>query len=141
MMATVVGDDIPVQLASLLGGEVVQIRKTDENPPRISVIDVVQAITGQTQSNSAGALRRLRHDHPEVVTNCSKLKFKGERQRDTPVTDAKAKGMERVQDTSLRGCASGRNSSPVGVDTEGGGKHVLSLRNCNLQNCRRQRPQ
>jgi hypothetical protein len=77
MMAAAGGDDIPVQLASLLGGEVVQIRKTDENPPRISVIDVVQAITGQTQSNSAVALRRLRHDHPEVMTICSKLKFKG----------------------------------------------------------------
>ena len=33
-MAAPSGDDIPVQLAALLGKEVVRIRKTDETPPR-----------------------------------------------------------------------------------------------------------
>ena len=52
-----------------------QIRKTDENPPQISVIDVVVAITGQTQSNSAVAFKRLQHDHPEVTANSSDFKL------------------------------------------------------------------
>ena len=39
--------DIPRQLAALLGRETVQIRKTDETPPRISVIDVAVAVTGK----------------------------------------------------------------------------------------------
>ncbi len=80
---------IPTQLAALLGREAVQIRKTDENPPQISVIDVVVAITGQTQSNSAVAFKRLQHDHPEVTANSSDFKFKGRGQRDTPVTDVR----------------------------------------------------
>ena len=82
-----------MQLAALLGKEAVQIRKTDGTPPKISVIDVVQAITDQTQSNSAVAFQRLMRDHPEVGRKCSKLRFNGERQRDTPVTDAKANGV------------------------------------------------
>ena len=44
-MASSSGDDVPTQLAALLGREVVSIRKTSETPPRISVIDVVEAIT------------------------------------------------------------------------------------------------
>ena len=41
------------------------------NPPQISVIDVVVAITGQTPSNSAVAFKRLQHDHTEVTAYCS----------------------------------------------------------------------
>ena len=66
-----------------------QIRKTDENLPQISVIDVVVAITGQTQSKSAVAFKRLQHDHPEVTANSSDFKFRGRGQRDTPVTDVR----------------------------------------------------
>ena len=44
-MAASSGHDVPTQLAALLGREVVNIRKTSETPPRISVIDVVEAIT------------------------------------------------------------------------------------------------
>ena len=52
-MAASSRDDIPRQLAALLGREsVCQIRKTDTVPPRISVIDVVEAITGQVKSNA-----------------------------------------------------------------------------------------
>ena len=49
-MAASSGDDAPAQLAALLGREAVRIRKTDENPPRISIIDVVEAITGQARN-------------------------------------------------------------------------------------------
>ena len=43
------GADVRAQLAALLGKEetdIVNIRRTNEDPPAISVIDVVQVITG-----------------------------------------------------------------------------------------------
>ena len=88
-MAASSADDIPAQLAALLGLEAVQIRKTNENPARVSVIDVVAAITSQHQngnSNAAVAFSRLKRDYPEVTANCSDLKFPGRGQRNTPVT-------------------------------------------------------
>ena len=86
-MAAFSGDDIPTQLAALLGKETVQIRKTNESPPRISVIDVAIAVTGKTHHDAAQDVRRLLTQYPEVGTNCSHLKFPGRGQRDTPVTD------------------------------------------------------
>ena len=81
--------DLQQQLAHLLGQDVRQIRKTDESPARIAVIDVVAAITGLSSngnSNAALAFARLKHDHPEVTAGCSDYKFPGRRQRNTPVT-------------------------------------------------------
>lgn len=92
-MAASSADDIPAQLAALLGREVAQIRKTNETPPRISIIDVAIAVTGKTQHDAAQDFRRLSDQYPEVGTNCSHLKFKGRGQRDTPVTDVKARGL------------------------------------------------
>ena len=66
-----------------------QIRKTNETPPRISIIDVAIAVTGKTHHDAAQDFRRLFNQYPEVGTNCSHLKFAGRGQRDTPVTDAK----------------------------------------------------
>ena len=39
-MASSSGDDVPTQLAALLGREVVSTRKTSETPPRIIAVDV-----------------------------------------------------------------------------------------------------
>ena len=79
-MAASSGDGIPKQLAALLGKETVQIRRTDdENPPRISVIDVAIAVTGKTQHDAAQDFRRLSDQYPKVGTNCSLYKFKGRR--------------------------------------------------------------
>ena len=61
--------DIPRQLAALLGRETVQVRKTDETPPRISVIDVISAISGHNSSNAARAFARLGHDYPDVTAS------------------------------------------------------------------------
>ena len=88
-MAASSGDDIPTQLAALLGRETFRIRKTDETPPRVSIIDVVMAVTGGSQHDAARSLRRLSDQYPEVGPNWSHLKFKGRGQRDTCVTDAK----------------------------------------------------
>ena len=61
-MAASSTDDIPTQLAALLGREVLQIRKTNENPPRVSIIDVTMAVSGGSQHDAARTLRRTRVD-------------------------------------------------------------------------------
>ena len=82
-------DDISAQLAALLGKDMVQIRKTDEKPPRVSIIDVTMAVCGGSQHDAARDLRRLSDQYPEMGPNWSHLKFKGRGQRDTLVTDAR----------------------------------------------------
>ena len=52
-MAASSGDDIPAQLAALLGRKAVRIRKTDETPPRISVIDLASAIRMKDANQAA----------------------------------------------------------------------------------------
>ena len=80
---------MPTQLAALLGRGTMQIRKTNETPPRISIIDVAIAVTGKTHHDAAQDYRRLLNQYPEVGTNCSHLKFPGRGQRDTPVVDVR----------------------------------------------------
>ena len=74
-MAASSGDDVPTQLAALLGREIFRIRKTDETPPRVSIIDVVMAVTGGSQHDAARSLRRLSDQYPEVGPNWSHFKF------------------------------------------------------------------
>ena len=76
-----------MRLASLLGREAVQIRKSTDNPPRISIIDVTRAITGHNADYSAQAVRNVCDQYPEVSEKITDLKFKGRGQRLTPVTD------------------------------------------------------
>ena len=83
-MAGPSGDDVPTQLATLLGKEGVQIRKTEETPPRASVIDVISAFVGKDPRRAAEQLRRLVAQYPQVDTNCVLLKFPGRGERDTP---------------------------------------------------------
>ena len=65
-----------------------QIRKTSEDPPRVSIFDVIRAVTGQ--ANPSMIHSRLKAAFPAVVTNCDDcFQFPGERQRPTPVTDAR----------------------------------------------------
>ena len=70
-------DDTSAQLAALLGKDMVQIRKTDEKPPRVSIIDVTMAVCGGSQHDAARDLRRLSDQYPEVGPNWSHLQFKG----------------------------------------------------------------
>jgi len=73
------------QLATLLQKEptdIVNIRKTDETPSRISVIDVISAITEQTGKNALTYLERLRHIHPEIDSVCNGFKFPGRGQQE-----------------------------------------------------------
>ena len=68
-MAASSRDDVPTQLATLLGRRVVSIRKTSETPPRISAVDVVEAITGKTKKNARNSLDCVRERYPEVARN------------------------------------------------------------------------
>ena len=84
-MAASSGDGIPTQLAALLGRRTVQIRKTKESPPRISVIDVVEAITGKVKSNAGKTLERVKESHHEVYHNLMNYSFPCRGQRDIEV--------------------------------------------------------
>ena len=80
--------DLMVSLAELDEDSVQQIRKTAESPPRVSVYDVLSAVTGYTPNNCVNLWQRLSDQFPEVTTHSSNFKFPGRGQRDTPVTDA-----------------------------------------------------
>ena len=72
-------DDMHTQLAGLLGKratEIVSIRMTHEDPPAISVIDVVQVITGMAKNNAGNYFERMKTTHPEVSTNCRNYRFR-----------------------------------------------------------------
>ena len=66
-MAASSGDDIPTQLATLLGYPVKRIRITDEEPPRISVIDLATAITKKDANHAAQDVGYVKERHPEVT--------------------------------------------------------------------------
>ena len=70
----------------MIGGKAV--RKTQDVPPKVSVFDLIEAVTGQVGQGRM-MFKRLIQDHPEVVTLCYNLKFEGPGQRLTPVTDAR----------------------------------------------------
>ena len=61
-----------------------QIRKTTEEPPRLSVIDVIALITGQSQNNAHNVLQRLSAAYPETAIG-DKVKFPGRGQHPTHV--------------------------------------------------------
>ena len=88
-MASSSGDDVPTQLAALLGREVVSIRKTSETPPRISAVDVVQAITGKTKNNAGNSLACVKERYTEVSRSLRNFRLPGRGQRDTPAVDVR----------------------------------------------------
>ena len=65
-----------------------KIRKTNENPPRVAVFDLIAIITGQHDAPRI-IYRRLVEAHPEIDTICYGFKFKGRGQKLIPVTNAK----------------------------------------------------
>ena len=81
------------QLSTLLGREVKQLRKTDEVPPHVSIVDVAALITGKDKNQAAEDFRRLTTRCPDAKTKCFDVKFRDSRgrrgQKETPVTDAR----------------------------------------------------
>ena len=101
------GDDIRAQLAALLGkplARIGQVRKTDETPPRVSVIDVICAVMGLNGNNAAMTFARLKDEHPDLTTICGQVKFtdcKGRKgNRGTPVIDVTNTNMNADTDTN-----------------------------------------
>ena len=72
--------DICPQLAILLGKRAVDIgdiRKTGETPRRVSIYDVVSAMTGMDGNHAGKAYRDLSTDYPEVHSLGENFKFPG----------------------------------------------------------------
>ena len=77
--------DLMASLSGLTDGAVRGIRKTSEDPTRVSVLDVISVVTGLDSSNSASYFNRLGEQFPEVSAACTLFKFPGRGQRDTEV--------------------------------------------------------
>ena len=77
------------ELTALLGRGVTRLRKTDETPPRISVIDVAVALGGYDANSASTAVRRIREIYEGLDGKIADFKFPGRGQRSTPVTDAR----------------------------------------------------
>ena len=67
--------DIQQQLSALLGREVGRIRKTNDTPARVSVVDTIAVITGKNASHSAEAMQDLGNRYPEVNGGIVHLKL------------------------------------------------------------------
>ena len=76
-------------LSQLTDGSVRALRKTAEDPPRVSVYDLIGAVTGQTTNARGVIYTRLVENFPEVSTYCCAFKFQGRGQQLTPVTCAR----------------------------------------------------
>ena len=80
--------DLMASLVGLTDESVRQIRKTAEDPPRVSVLDVIGAVTGHYPVVCSHTFKTLCEQFSEVRSITSNFKFGGRGQRDTPVTDA-----------------------------------------------------
>ena len=94
--------DFRQQLSELLGRRVQTVRKTDENPARISVIDVAVLVLGKKANYASQAIRILCQAHPAVQDKIVNCKFPGERQRKTPATDVNGIVAGGVQKTHIQ---------------------------------------
>ena len=78
--------DIRSQLAQILGKSVANVghvRKTEEDTPRISVIDVARGITGKNADGASKDVRIMVTRYPEVRQKLTDFKFPGPGQRDS----------------------------------------------------------
>ena len=110
------------QLSTLLGREVKQLRKTNDRPPRVSVIDTICAITDKDGRHAAEALRDLSSKYPEVDGNIVHFKFKGRGQRETPVTGAR--GIIDPWSASIPCASISRNDKRAPRDFGGGANYA-----------------
>ena len=102
--------DLMASMAQLDEDSVQRVRKTAEDPPRISVIDLVAAVTGYTSHAAANAVLRLKTTYPEVSSDWCLFRFGGRGQRDTPVTDARG-AIELIMVLPGRAAAIARQSA------------------------------
>ena len=81
--------DLMLCLQELNEGSVLRIRKTAEDPPRVSVTDTIAVITGHNPTVCSHTLQRIKEAYPEVGQDLSNFRFAGRGQRDTPVADSR----------------------------------------------------
>ena len=74
--------DLMVSMAELDEDSIQRVRRTAETPPRVSVYDVLGAITGYAPEDRHKLFQRLCDQFPEVRTICTNFKFPGRGQRD-----------------------------------------------------------
>ena len=87
----VVVEDSPFEMV-MRGGESngKKIRKTNESPPRVSVIDMIHVVCNtRTPENAWRVLERVKVTFGEVSQLLQDFKFPGQGQRDTPVVNAR----------------------------------------------------
>ena len=82
--------DLMLCLQELNEGNVRQIRKTAEDPPRVAVYDVLQLVTGCSANNCSNVYQRLSESYSEALTGCSSFRFPGRGQwKETPVAEVR----------------------------------------------------
>ena len=70
-----------------LSGDLGLVRTTNEVPRRVSILDLIRSVTGNKNPKDTWA--RLQALYPAVVAYADHCQFPGERQRPTPVTNAR----------------------------------------------------
>ena len=115
-------------------GFVQKVRKTSDTPPRISVYDLIDYITG-TVKQSVNLLKRMKLTESERVSLGQPFKFPGRGGNVTPVTDAR--GAVKIMNL-LQGAAAARFrdlSADIVVRYIGGDETLVAevLRNRELQ--------
>ena len=64
-----------------------KVRRTNEVPPRASLLDIISAVKDISTKDASTVLARLRGAHPEITPLLHDFKFPGRGQRETPVAD------------------------------------------------------
>jgi hypothetical protein len=77
-----------LRFTQLTDSSVTKIRKTSDNPPRVSVIDTIALITGHSATVCSHTLQHLKEAYPDVGSMISNFKFNGQGQRETPIANA-----------------------------------------------------
>ena len=83
------------ELVQLSESSLQQIRKTDDSPPMVSVLDVISVIKGCNGSTARGAWKRLNEAHPETVSFCNTYNFQANG-TGTPTPVTTASGIARI---------------------------------------------
>ena len=65
-MASNSTENVLCELAKLVGVEAICVRKTDESPPRVSVIDVAVVVTGHDAHYASEAVHNIRKKFPDI---------------------------------------------------------------------------
>ena len=78
--------DLMASLTALTESSVKTVRKTAESPPRLSVIDVLQVVTGHSPTVCSHTLKTLQEQYDGLSDKITEFHFPGTRQRKTPVT-------------------------------------------------------